>query len=230
MRTLTWRGKLTSMVDEPVARPTPPKRADTLRASPAMFEARTLDRLTRVHPAVPPAIFGPAIAIFAFLAFRDMSVSESALGFVGGYGIWTLSEYWVHRLVFHFEPEKGLGARLHWMVHGVHHDHPNDPMRLVMPPAFSLPLAAMFCGVFIGAFGAPLAWAVSAGFFAGYLFYDMLHFGLHHARPKSRVGKRLRELHMRHHFDDDERGFAVSAPWWDMVFGTYSGKARGSKR
>ncbi len=38
-------------------------------------------------------------------------------------------------MIFHFEPEEGIGARLHWMVHGVHHDHPNDPLRLVMPPA-----------------------------------------------------------------------------------------------
>ena len=25
---------------------------------------------------------------------------------------------------------------------------------------------------------------------------------------------------MRHHFQDDERGFGISAPYWDMVFGT----------
>ena len=32
--------------------------------------------------------------------------------------------------------------------------------------------------------------------------------------------ERLRELHMRHHFQDDESGFGVSAPYWDRVFGT----------
>lgn len=220
---------LAFQVDQPGGRPTPLSRAEALRASPPIFPRRTLDRLTRVHPVAPPAIFGPAISTFAVLAFLDMPAWEAALGVVGGYGIWTLAEYWIHRVVFHFEPEVGLGARLHWMIHGVHHDHPNDPMRLVMPPVVSLPLAVAFCGAFIGIFGAPLAWAVAAGFFAGYLFYDMLHFTLHHARPKSRVGKRLRELHMRHHFEDDERGFAVSAPWWDMVFGTYSRRGRGTR-
>jgi dihydroceramide fatty acyl 2-hydroxylase len=25
---------------------------------------------------------------------------------------------------------------------------------------------------------------------------------------------------MRHHFQDDTRGFGVSAPWWDYAFGT----------
>ena len=60
-----------------------------------------------------------------------------------------------------------------------------------------------------------------AGFFVGYMIYDEMHYALHHHTPKSRVGKRLRELHMRHHFQDDERGFGISAPYWDRVFGTY---------
>ena len=59
--------------------------------------------------------------------------------FVAGYFFWTLSEYWIHRVMFHFEPEEGFGARLHWIIHGVHHDHPNDPMRLVMPPSVERP-------------------------------------------------------------------------------------------
>ena len=32
------------------------------------------------------------------------------------------------------------------MIHGVHHDHPNDPLRLVMPPAASIPLAIIVVG------------------------------------------------------------------------------------
>lgn len=139
---------------------------------------------------------------------------------MSGYAFWTLCEYWGHRAVFHFEPDNGLGARLHWMIHGVHHDHPNDPMRLVLPPAFSVPLAAGFFALFVEVLGAPRGLGACAGFFAGYLIYDMTHFALHHHRPKTRFGKRLHEIHMRHHFEDDERGFSVSAPWWDIVFGT----------
>ena len=51
-----------------------------------------------------------------------MSVLKSILGILAGYAIWTFSEYWIHRVVFHFEPEAGLGARMHWIIHGVHHD------------------------------------------------------------------------------------------------------------
>jgi sterol desaturase/sphingolipid hydroxylase (fatty acid hydroxylase superfamily) len=93
-------------------------------------------------------------------------------------------------------------------------------MRLVMPPSVSVPLAALFVLAFVLLLGTPTAWGVTAGFLGGYLFYDELHYALHHYTPKSRMGKRLRELHMRHHFEDEERGFGISAPWWDVVFRT----------
>jgi dihydroceramide fatty acyl 2-hydroxylase len=193
---------------------------DALEASPAIFPSPTLDRLTRAHPATPAALFLPAVAILGFLAFQGLGAAEALLAVAVGYVFWTLCEYWGHRTVFHFEPEQGLGRKLHWMIHGVHHDHPNDRRRLVLPPAFSIPLALLFLAAFVAVLGTPLAWGVAAGFYLGYVFYDTLHFLLHHSHPKNRIGKRLRELHMRHHFEDDERGFGVSAPWWDIVFRT----------
>jgi sterol desaturase/sphingolipid hydroxylase (fatty acid hydroxylase superfamily) len=195
-------------------------RAERLRASPPIFPSARLDRLTRAHPATPAVVFVPVIVILAVLSIRGMGFTETVVATAGGYVFWTLCEYWGHRAVFHFEPESGVGARLHWMIHGVHHDHPNDPRRLVLPPAFSVPLAGLFLGLFVLALGLPLGWGMCCGFFAGYVVYDTVHFALHHARPKGKVGRRLRELHMRHHFEDDERGFGVSAPWWDVVFGT----------
>jgi dihydroceramide fatty acyl 2-hydroxylase len=203
-------------------------RTDVLQASPSLFKSKALDRLTRVHAAVPPVIFVPSIVILAVFGAGDLGWTADLLAVAGGYAFWTLCEYWGHRAVFHFEPKHRLGARLHWMIHGVHHDHPNDRLRLVLPPAFSVPLAAGFWGLFVATLGMEVGCAASAGFFSGYLLYDMLHFALHHARPKSRVGRWLRELHMRHHFEDDERGFGVSVPYWDMVFGTYT--RRGHRR
>ena len=54
--------------------------------------------------------------------------------------------------------------------------------------------------------------AVAAGFLVGYLIYDEIHYALHHHTPKSRLGKRLRELHMRHHFQDDDRASGSARP------------------
>jgi len=185
-----------------------------------MFKSPWLDRFTRVHPAVPVVIFLPAIVLL-FVAGAGRAGFWNSVGLaLGGYAVWTLTEYWLHRVVFHFEPEGGIGRRIHWMIHGVHHDHPNDPLRLVMPPSASIPLASAFVALFWVTLGGGAAPGFAAGFLAGYLAYDMLHYHVHHHRPRTRLGKRLRELHMRHHFQDHERGYGVSAPYWDHVFGT----------
>jgi dihydroceramide fatty acyl 2-hydroxylase len=198
----------------------PVNRSDVLRASPPMFDSRLLDALSRVHPAVPVLIFLPAIIAMAAWGLQRLSV----LGIIGlvcaGYALWTLFEYWLHRLVFHFEPQEGLGARMHWIIHGVHHDHPNDPLRLVMPPAVSVPLGAVVFGLLYLIFGVRYAPGLGAGFFTGYLIYDMMHYYLHHSRPHGRLGRMLRERHMRHHFQDDTKGFGISAPYWDEIFRT----------
>ena len=195
-------------------------RSDVLRASPPMFDSRVLDALSRVHPTVPVIIFLPAIVALGAWGFSSLSVLATVGLAAGGYALWTLFEYWLHRIVFHFEPEDGFGARLHWIIHGVHHDHPNDPLRLVMPPAVSVPLGAAVFGLLYLIFGSSYAPAIGAGFFAGYLIYDLTHYYLHHFRPRGRLGRMLRERHMRHHFQDDTRGFGISAPYWDEVFRT----------
>ncbi len=202
------------------------RRTDQLRASPRMFESDLLDRLSRVHPAVPPVVFGPFIIGFTVHAVGRLGLATAAALFLAGYVLWTLTEYWMHRLVFHFEPADGLGARLHWIIHGVHHEHPNDPKRLVMPPSVSVPLAVLFYLAFLAIFGTRLAPGIESGFIAGYLIYDMTHYYVHHRRPTTRLGRMLRESHMRHHFQDDTTGFGVSAPYWDRVFGTASARRR----
>ena len=92
-------------------------------------------------------------------------------------------------------------------------------MRLVMPPSVSIPLAALFLLAFwliLGDAGFP----VFGGFIAGYLIYDYTHYYVHHFVPKTKLGKRLREAHMRHHFQDHRYGYGVSSPLWDVVFRT----------
>ena len=191
-----------------------------------MFENDLLDKLSRVHPAVPVVIFLPGIAVLLVLAANRTSFWPILGMFAGGYAFWSLSEYWIHRVIFHFEPEEGFGARLHWIIHGVHHDHPNDPLRLVMPPSVSVPLSSLFVLGFYAVLGSPLFLPFAGGFLGGYLIYDMTHYHLHHHKPKTWIGRRLRELHMRHHFQDDTTGFGIAAPYWDWIFRTKVDRAR----
>jgi dihydroceramide fatty acyl 2-hydroxylase len=197
------------------------ERTARLSASPPLFKSRFLDFFSRIHPAVPALIYGPAIIALNALAAREgLGGLEIVLLVLAGLLLWTLSEYWLHRKVFHWDPDHPIGHRLHFIIHGVHHDHPNDRMRLVMPPGASIPLAALFFGLFWLIFGLPTALPLFAGFLIGYLMYDYTHYYLHHVVPKSKLGKRLREQHMRHHFQDHRYGFGVSTPFWDAVFGT----------
>src|SRR5436190_22234214 len=141
------------------------RRTDVLKASPRMFENELLDKLSRVHPIVPVLLFVPAVIVFfVFAATGGLGFWAIVAWAIGGYAFWTLCEYWIHRIIFHFEPEEGFGARLHWIIHGVHHDHPNDPMRLVMPPSVSVPLSTLFVLAFVLIMGTPTAFAFSAGF------------------------------------------------------------------
>lgn len=197
-------------------------KTDVLKASPPMFESRLLDACSRVHPTVPVLVFAPAIVALAVWSLRSQSLAVTLALAAGGYALWTLFEYWLHRVVFHFEPDHGIGARFHWIIHGVHHEHPNDPLRLVMPPAASIPLGALVFGLLYLAFGSDYAPGLGAGFFSGYLAYDMIHYYVHHFAPRSGLGRMLRERHMRHHFQDDTKGFGISAPYWDDLFGTSS--------
>jgi dihydroceramide fatty acyl 2-hydroxylase len=191
-----------------------------------MFQSDLLDKLSRVHPTVPLFIFIPAIAVLFALGQEGEPPFEVMAWMLGGWVFWGLTEYWLHRLVFHFEPEDGIGARLHWIIHGVHHDHPNDPMRLVMPPSVSVPLALGFWALFHQVIGGQPADLFAAGFLAGYLIYDMTHYHLHHHKPRTRLGKLFYELHMRHHFQDHTKGFGVASPWWDVIFRTRLGRGR----
>jgi sterol desaturase/sphingolipid hydroxylase (fatty acid hydroxylase superfamily) len=195
-------------------------RTQKLAASPPLFKSEFLNFFSRVHPAIPAAIFVPVVVAMEWIgASEGWSVWQLVGLTIAGVAVWTLTEYWLHRLVFHWEPDNAFGRRMHFIIHGIHHDHPNDRMRLVMPPSVSIPLAALFFVAFWLILG-DASFPVFAGFIGGYLGYDYTHYYVHHFVPKTQFGKRLREHHMRHHFQDHRYGYGVSSPIWDAAFRT----------
>ena len=194
--------------------------AASLRASPRLFENPLLDKLSRVHWSTPLFLYVPVVLVLAGLSLQSFAPSAVIGATALGYFIWTLIEYFGHRFLFHYEFPGRFGARIHFLIHGVHHVHPNDPLRLVMPALLSGPIMLIAYAVVRILFGLPLGYPVLMGFIIGYLSYDMVHYYVHHGEPKTRLGLTLRRLHMLHHFRDPTRGFGVSAPWWDYVFKT----------
>lgn len=206
-----------------------------------MFGSDVQEVLSHVRPWVPHLIFLPAVAVALVAAFRATTPARVG-GFVAlGLFLWTLLEYVIHRGIFHppqwieddtrrivssLSPTQAvlpalptLRHKFYFIVHGVHHDYPNDSTRLVMPPSVSIPLSVLFYLVFAGVFGAGAS-AVFAGFITGYLVYDTIHFAVHHASGRSALLRALKRRHFRHHYADSSHDFGVSSPLWDLVLGT----------
>ena len=176
------------------------------------------------HPYTPAIIFTP-IASYCFVsAMSNESISWPVIVALvcGGLVTWTLAEYVIHRAVFHYEPRSVIGVGLHDLFHGRHHDRPNDLRHVVMSPAVSLPLAALFYLLFRLVMGPLHAAPFFAGFAVGYLLYDGVHYLIHSKAPRRGSGPLgwLGRRHLRHHFGDDSLGFGVTSPLWDYVFGT----------
>jgi sterol desaturase/sphingolipid hydroxylase (fatty acid hydroxylase superfamily) len=187
-----------------------------------LFQNDFMEFWSRVHPSVPVILYLPLIVYLLYWSSTNPSLSagSSALLFFAGWFAWTLTEYLLHRFLFHFTPRGEWQQRIFYLFHGIHHDYPNDSRRLVMPPAVSIPLAGLFYALFYWLIGKPHVPPFFAGFVFGYLCYDIIHYAVHHFPLNHGVALYLRQYHIRHHFQDAERSFGVSSPIWDYVFGT----------
>lgn len=192
-----------------------------------MFKNDFLESLSRVHPSVPLIIFVPVILYMFYLSIFDYKIGAiSIIGLVVfGLFIWTITEYLLHRFIFHLELRSKIGARIHFIFHGVHHDYPSDSRRLVMPPSVSIPLATLFYFLFSFLIGGVSVLPFFAGFLIGYLFYDISHYAIHHFNMHSKFWLAIKNHHIKHHYQNPDKGYGVSSPIWDYIFRTnYSSK------
>lgn len=187
-----------------------------------MFKNDFFESLSRVHPSVPLIIFVPVILYMLYLSIFDFKIDLLSIIGLGVFGlfIWTITEYLLHRFVFHLELKSKLGARIHFIFHGVHHDYPSDSRRLVMPPSVSIPLATVFFFLFRFLIGEVSVIPFFAGFLIGYLFYDISHYAVHHFNMHSKFWLAIKNHHIKHHYQNPDKGYGVSSPIWDYVFRT----------
>jgi sterol desaturase/sphingolipid hydroxylase (fatty acid hydroxylase superfamily) len=187
-----------------------------------MFKSDFLELFTHVHPVVPHVIYLPLTCYMAYMSVENkVAFLAALLLFLLGLFLWTLTEYVLHRFVFHFHPKTAFGQKIFFVFHGVHHDYPNDSKRLVMPPAVSIPLAIIFYFLFRGIVGAHFLPPFFGGFLIGYLVYDTSHYAFHHFRVHGKTLEYLKRHHTRHHYMNPDINYGVSSPLWDFVFGTY---------
>lgn len=187
-----------------------------------LFDNPLMDALSKVHYSVPLIVFVPLISFLYYLGVSSGSMSFLLfIGYlIGGLCTWTITEYGLHRYIFHYHPSSEFGKKIHFIFHGVHHDYPRDRLRLVMPPSVSLPLAALFFFLFKVFLNAPGLYVFFGAFLTGYLIYDMFHYAIHHLEVKGKLWNLLKTHHLKHHYNNPEKGFGVSSPIWDIIVGS----------
>ena len=139
-------------------------------------------------------------------------------------------------------PDNRLAITTHFLLHGLHHYLPMDKYRITTSPFYFFIFASPFYrfihylmpGDWYGAI------AVFCGWLFGFVYYDIIHYILHHksyvnpicfARPKCDLGLKvlyrvpkslmhMKRYHLQHHYYDYENGFGVTTRFWDRVFGT----------
>ncbi len=190
-----------------------------------IFKNPILEAMTHVHPIIPLLLWAPFVVYASFLSLTvdGLSMAEFLLWALIALIVWTLTEYVLHRYVFHWNPKHALGKRFVFLFHGLHHDDPNDPTRLVMPPVPALLIMFGLWKLFslivpTYALNAFMAW-----FIVGYLIYDYIHFATHHFKMTSTVGRFLKKWHIQHHFRHEKARYGVSSPLWDYIFRTTTG-------
>ncbi len=187
-----------------------------------LFENDFLERLSHVHPITPLVFWGPIATWLLWRSFEVHGLAVAPVLAIGVAGIftWTVSEYCLHRFLFHYPARSKLGKWLVFLFHGNHHHDPKDKTRLVMPPAGAIPIMAALYLLFGLVIPSPWIEPFCAFFIIGYLIYDYIHYATHHFPMRNPVAKFLRLYHLKHHYSGEVGRYGVSSPLWDLVFRT----------
>jgi len=195
--------------------PSPKSHSQQIR----LFRNERLEQLTVISPSGFMAIWSVALPLFAWVGWGSAGVLPAIGLFAMGLAFWTLFEYAMHRYMFHWNATQPLIQKFVFLMHGNHHEDSNDKLRNLMPPAVSIPIASTVWATFYLLLGSPGTW-VFLGWITGYVVYDLTHYACHQWPMKGRLAFMLKRHHMRHHHVGQEGNYAITALFWDRVFGT----------
>ncbi|XP_059668012.1 dihydroceramide fatty acyl 2-hydroxylase FAH1-like [Cornus florida] len=191
------------------------------KESPRFFASDVLEFLTLTVWWAVPLIWLPVVCWFVSTAVQmGFPSRQVAVTMVCGIFVWTLLEYSLHRFLFHIKTKTYWGNTMHYLLHGCHHKHPMDGLRLVFPPAATLILLMAFWSLVKLLTPPSVARAFVGGGLLGYIMYDCTHYYLHHGKPTKGISSNLKRSHMNHHFRIQDKGFGITSSFWDKVFGT----------
>ncbi|KAL3851536.1 hypothetical protein ACJIZ3_013418 [Penstemon smallii] len=190
------------------------------KESPRFFGNNFLEFFTRTVWWAIPLIWLPVVCWFASLSVKfGLPPHNIAATLVAGIFLWTLLEYFLHR-----------GNTIHYLIHGCHHKHPMDSLRLVFPPAATAIILFLLYNLIKLVAPAPYSPALAGGVLLGYVMYDCTHYYLHHGKPSKGVSNNLKRYHMNHHYRIQDKGFGITSDFWDRIFATMPPKSSKKSR
>lgn len=139
--------------------------------------------------------------------------------------VYPLVWYLLHRFVLHgtFLYKMRWSAAMWKRIHFDHHRDPHDLRVLFGSLINTLPtiiIVTVPLGWMIGGRAAAAA-ALSGGLFTT-CFYELCHCIQHLAyQPKWAFLKRIKRLHLAHHFHNETGNFGITNFLWDRMFGTF---------
>lgn len=139
--------------------------------------------------------------------------------------------YGIHRFILHgrFLYRSKLTASLWKRIHFDHHQDPHRMDVLFGSPVTTLPTIVgilLPLGWFVGGGAGGAASAVCAGLLIT-CAYEFCHCIQHlNFKPRNRLLRRMKELHLTHHFQDEHGNYGITSFVIDRALGTYYGSAR----
>lgn len=193
-----------------------------------VFKNGKLELLSKAPPSVSASLYLFLVVLLLSIAIvkGQNSLGGNLLIFFTAVCFWTLFEYLAHRYFFHIDhyfPRSGIARRIAFIFHGIHHEHPRDTHRLLMPPVPGFLIIGILYTIGLIILGIRV-YAFLAGFLTGYLLYTYVHYKSHVAPVPPFLKSQYRH-HALHHFKYPDKAFGVSSPFWDWVFGTLPPKS-----
>jgi sterol desaturase/sphingolipid hydroxylase (fatty acid hydroxylase superfamily) len=140
----------------------------------------------------------------------QLSLLKTLALFVGGFGLYTFTEYFFHRFVYH-EWASPLTKG-----HGIHHE---DPKGLTgLPWYIPYPVLIGLYFLFSWLLDAPHSTGIFLGaWWLGFVCYCAVHHSIHHFNFSNPIFKSLKTHHFVHHKKED-CNFGVTTSLWDYIF------------
>lgn len=202
------------------------RRADSRANDLGRMTFRELIPAYFTYPAVIVYLLLSAVFIAGALYLGALSQPlRTAVAFASAILMYPVVWYVLHRWILHsrFLYRFSATARLWKRIHYDHHQDPNRLDVLFGSLTNTIPtilIATLPVGWLIGGPSAALTAAASGLLFT--CVYEFCHCIQHlNFQPKSEWLKRIKKLHMAHHFHNENGNFGIISFWPDRLLGTH---------